>query len=389
MHGSMCRSIRKLPCFIAVGLMMASTQAAIEPNGRGLLDGCDEAGAITEVRETECVSDRRVDQRQEPTIGETDVSVESRASFEASTVGQTAKFSFGTDRKKKPWQTNDRTWMVTLTGKIDDKEDAALLGDLDGLTSGVSASYRYNLLWWDDLAAGSKADQAAIIRQKICDKDLVDRKKVFEEHNPGQRFTEDGRICSRTIISGPNKDLYIAQWVEQVETLRQFSSLSLQVKANYAKYDYFDTATLEKADDNETGVSASATYAKLTASGNVVFAGGRWERSFEAQDKVQRCTPGPVPGVETCDTQPFGPPKKNNKIIAYTEYRVFISGKYAVSPRVSYDFDDSTLGIRVPVYMVRNAKGSLSGGLRFDWNSKDEDIIISVFVSAPIKLLAP
>lgn len=379
---------------VACGCLCASAGgASIHPDGRGLLDGCDENGQLTEEQESACIGERRADQRQDAGVAATDVSVQSRASFEASTEGQTAKFSFGTDRKKKPWTDRTRTWMVTLSGKLDEKENAALLGDLDGLNEGVSASFRYNFEWWDSLAQSPLADKAKVIRREICAKDIVDRREEHEVKYPGQPFidslTDDGRICSRTTLDGPNEDLYKAEWVEKVETLRRFSTLSLELKANYAKFEYFDAASLAKTDDNETGFSASATYANLTSSGNVVFAGGRWERSYKAQDKVQQCVPGPAPGVEVCETQPFGAPKRESKFIAYTEYRAFIGGKYAFSPRLSYDFNDSKLGIRIPVWLVPNAKGSMSGGLRFDWNDDDKDVIVSVFVSAPIKLLSP
>lgn len=375
---------------LVTGLVWAtSPHAAIDPQGAGLLDGCDESGTLTADQETACVSERRVNQRQDATVSPADVSVESRASFEASTEGQTAKFTFGTDRQKKPWQHKPQTWMVTITGKVDEKDSAALLGDLDGLNDGVSASYRYNLEWWDNLATGSRADEAQVIRREICAKDLADRRRVHEAENPGQPFTDDGRICSRSVLSGPNKETYVREWVERVETLRQFSTLSLEAKVNYAEFEYFDATSLAKTSDKETGVSVSATYAMLTASGNVVFGGARWERSYKSQDKVQQCVPGPAPGVEVCDTQPFGAPERQNKLVAYTEYRAFVGGKYAISPRVSYDFDNSKLGIRIPVWLVPNAKGSLTGGLRFDWNNDDDDVITSVFVSAPLKLLSP
>lgn len=51
-----------------------------------------------------------------------------------------------------------------------------------------------------------------------------------------------------------------------------------------------------------------------------------------------------------------------------------------IAPKVTYDVEENSLGLVLPVYLVRDKKGDLSGGVSFGWQSETDEMVVSVFM---------
>ena len=60
----------------------------------------------------------------------------------------------------------------------------------------------------------------------------------------------------------------------------------------------------------------------------------------------------------------------------------------ALAPKILRNLEKDITAVDLPVYLVPNADGKLTGGLQLSWNSKDEDIVFGVFIGAPLDALS-
>jgi hypothetical protein len=88
-------------------------------------------------------------------------------------------------------------------------------------------------------------------------------------------------------------------------------------------------------------------------------------------------------GVVTCAEGPVGPPSTVNRKLLSAEMRGNL-GMVGYGLRAAHDFESDTTGIDLPIYLLRNAEGALTGGVRLGWSSKD-DVVVGIFLSSPFK----
>ena len=116
---------------------------------------------------------------------------------------------------------------------------------------------------------------------------------------------------------------------------------------------------------------------------------GRYERRYDAGTSARKCQPLPGAdagsGLDSCTDLPFGAPVRSNAFLVSAELRWFFRS-WAASPIVSYDSKKKVFGVQLPVYLVRNADGQLTGGFRLGWRDDTHDVTASVFVSKPLSL---
>jgi hypothetical protein len=96
-----------------------------------------------------------------------------------------------------------------------------------------------------------------------------------------------------------------------------------------------------------------------------------------------------------CLSGPVGAPARKEKLLTSVEWRrlyvlqptnpltTFGIKTLGASVQFTYDAHNDEYGIDLPIYLVPNDKGGLTGGVRLGYKSEDHDIVAGVFVGAP------
>lgn len=99
-----------------------------------------------------------------------------------------------------------------------------------------------------------------------------------------------------------------------------------------------------------------------------------------------------VPGEaeEHCVTGADGLPVRDKTGLISVETRHVLplsnSNKIALAPQFTYRFEDSEFGAELPIYLAPDKDGKLSGGVKFDYDSKGDNFGIGVFVGVPFSI---
>lgn len=126
----------------------------------------------------------------------------------------------------------------------------------------------------------------------------------------------------------------------------------------------------------------------LTSSlrGRVVYG-----QTYKDNDEAEICRSVSIPvGGTDCIKGPDGAPIRERTGLASIEGRklVTVNGKtqIALAPQVTYRFQDKNVGVEVPIYLVPDEKGKLSGGIKAVYNSKGDEFAVGLFVGVPFSI---
>lgn len=156
-------------------------------------------------------------------------------------------------------------------------------------------------------------------------------------------------------------------------------------KVGHEEFGYRDPATLVERSETQTPWSASAFLAYYPRKPNLLATlAYEHQEAWEAADTRTACPAGAAPVV--CVTGPLGPPTKSKKDLFSLELRRKFAD-FALAPIATYDAKDDVWGVEVPVYLLLNSDGALSGGVKFGWRSDDDDFRFGVFISQPFQVL--
>ena len=157
-------------------------------------------------------------------------------------------------------------------------------------------------------------------------------------------------------------------------------SLSLKAVAARPKYAYRESGTLAAAEFQKTNWSGSAAIA-IKRTSWLAQASYTHEQSRKPQKATEICTPsnlGPV-GTVVCYNTPIDAPAEIEKNIAALEGAYVIAGVAAVRAKVSYDVTSETMGVDVPIYVIPDASGLLSGGIRLGYRTDTDEFTAMLF----------
>ena len=178
--------------------------------------------------------------------------------------------------------------------------------------------------------------------------------------------------------------LYKAEAITAARSSRSaMQGVTFGVKANHQNFSFVLPAaptTAEKSSETGVGVSIGYTYVGIK---NLFTAGYSHEESYKASGKVQVCSPIGTTGSLACKEASLGAPRKEKAELGYLEAkRIIKAGRFAVAPRVEYDFKDSNYAVRVPLYFIANKEHQLTAGVALGYtDADDEGFGAAVFVS--------
>jgi len=256
-----------------------------------------------------------------------------------------------------------------VSSPIDDGERDAELATLDGMAGTLTLNLNWSGAFWTPPSAGA-AYQASL---PICQDYAQHHNLAFDPNNDCESdlFGEDKAALAR---------FHRAAFGTQLVYLT-----SIQFKAGRDTYEFNDPTSLESQEDTLYGFSGTAAFGLLTHSDNLWSAGFRAERSYKEQDKIDLCSPIPNSTTLVCESGRLGSPDREYEQVLYAEYRRFFHS-IAINPRVSHGFHNDVTGVDVPVYFLKDADNGFTGGVRAGWRSDTDDLSVSVFVGAVLRL---
>src|SRR5262249_45802708 len=159
--------------------------------------------------------------------------------------------------------------------------------------------------------------------------------------------------------------------------------------------DFVDVPTATKDSQHKGVWSAEAAQSFYQPNFALIAVGARYEDTYQAQKKTGTVCPVKTDVTSvTCATGALGPPESQHNKILFTEVKVEAktpSGKslgFALSPRVSYEFDKSHWSVDLPFYLLQDDKGGFVGGIQASYHESEKDkFSLGLFVGKKLDLL--
>lgn len=275
-------------------------------------------------------------------------------------------------------------WTVTVSTPLNKSGDETSLGNLDGLSGGTKLAIGFRELRVTGRAQPDTTSDKGLY--KTCDTARANYAADTARAGYNAKLAAE-QACSAWLVSQWDPTL-LPQFNEALWG-RNPVSIGWGVTATVAhqEFDYLETATLAKRSDEKTGWSVKASFAVQPVTWPALFVVA-YERQndWKAQKETILCPGGG--GPVTCVKGAGGPPADDDKDIVSAEYRQRFGG-FAMSMKVSQDFNNDVTGIDLPIYLVPNKDKALIGGLRLGWRSDTDDVTASVFVGTPFSFGMP
>jgi hypothetical protein len=165
--------------------------------------------------------------------------------------------------------------------------------------------------------------------------------------------------------------------------LRPLSMFTVGLTANTQQFTYLLADNLDEVHKNDkegVGITLAATHVLRRSAWTLGYS---HEESYKGTDKLQLCRPLGATGASTCTAASLGAPKKQKAEIAFLQNRVaFADGRFALAPRVEFDFKKSQWAARVPFYFIASKSHELTGGVAVGYTEvDDEGLGATVFIS--------
>lgn len=170
-----------------------------------------------------------------------------------------------------------------------------------------------------------------------------------------------------------------------------FTFAGITGKGGRQRYKFAEAPAYQDTADALTSYSATLVGGRYNAATQRFYtASVSRVRKYKEQDPVERCEPTGTPNVSKCKTIAGGAPRRQESTIADAVLNWRFAPQFGVAPRVARDFTDNVTAVSLPIYFVegtaKNEKNALNGGLSLEWNTKDRDLVVAIFVGQFVKL---
>lgn len=154
------------------------------------------------------------------------------------------------------------------------------------------------------------------------------------------------------------------------------------------EFKFVGKTDLKVAKEMHTSWSVSGVAGIALKTNMVIAASYRRAVAYQAGDKAQVCSALGSTGSTTCAEKvlggPGGPDKTN--VVSF-EVKQFFGGGFAVAPKINRDFTNGVTGIQIPIYVLQDKNGGLTGGITLGWRSDTKAFTASAFVGPVLRLL--
>lgn len=306
-----------------------------------------------------------------------------------------ALIRFGTNYNKS----SKVKWNVTIEAPFDEDDKTTILGDFDGLSNVSNIAFNLSGFKVKDREI---ADEYSIAVNELCTSLMENEGAQFEDCIDGEMRTSLKKSKSCQDKSENHCNAYIDKLLDdyhdkRLELYNSFvkqdiqSPLSAQIygaefKTGYGSYRFRNPENLNNEEVNKTSWSFSLYYNYLKH--NTVYGAGlSFQKSYNEMPKIELCEPLDIfDSTLSCLETRLGAPEEQERNIAYVQMSHHsTSHNFAIQPKISYDIEEKEFGVIMPIFLMRNEKDQLTGGLQLSWQSEDDDLVAGVFVGKAFK----
>ncbi len=165
------------------------------------------------------------------------------------------------------------------------------------------------------------------------------------------------------------------------------------IDASFGREDhtYLDRAAFKLPSVPRTSWEAGAYYGQINS--DLTFSWrirGVYGQTYKDNDEAPLCRTVSIPAGTECIKGPDGAPLRQRTGLFSVEARKLVTvsdgTQIAIAPQITYKTKDSNIGVEVPIYLVPDEKGKLSGGIKAVYNSKGDEFAVGVFVGVPFSI---
>jgi hypothetical protein len=145
---------------------------------------------------------------------------------------------------------------------------------------------------------------------------------------------------------------------------------SLKGEVGRQTFAFVDAVSFAGDSDTKYGAAGALTFGALVAPTNVfVSLGLRLENSYADADRLALCPPGTPGQSQGCPSKVVGPPMNTRRGVFEAEVRKYLPVRLrndhpiGVSAVLRRDWENKETSVEMPIYLVKDKKGGLSGGL--------------------------
>lgn len=158
----------------------------------------------------------------------------------------------------------------------------------------------------------------------------------------------------------------------------------------YSTYKFLDPVTAADGKATRWPISAKifgSYFPQNSNSDDALIGSFAYERSYKAAKTKALCPAATLP-VTTCPVGPVGKPNLTDKYLlavgerSYVKLDDFVISAFAIAQTITYDFNSDALGFDLPIYLVPDKDGNLTGGVRIGYNTSDDEVGICLFVGS-------
>ena len=302
----------------------------------------------------------------------------SRVSLKISRSAHTNPVNWGT---RKEVRTNVSAWTVTFAAPLNKKDKDTDVANLDGLANSFSVALKWTRFdYWR--SKPTDADD-----RKFCDRLGEAQAAELDTDNERQRKEAAKKIADACFDEFDSEKAYAAgpEWGREYEAMywpdRPRWVYGAEAKIGTEDFEFLDTQTFAEREQSETPWSVGGFVGVSKPDWGLTYLGFRYEEAFEEQKQASICTPIENSTALSCETKPLGAPAGKDKAIVFVEHRRHL-GQFAISPRVSRDFESNVTGVDFPVYFWKDKDGNLAGGIKAGWTSDEDGLDFSLFIGA-------
>jgi len=187
--------------------------------------------------------------------------------------------------------------------------------------------------------------------------------------------------------------LYAPEDLPKAESLRPGPlsggwGVALNGKVGQSDAVYYDAATLTKKTTQNKPWSLGIVASYIFPTNEQLVAIG-WDRrkTYKDKESATRCPqPATAPGPVECVTGSFDKPSEKSSNVITLEGRALFAGDMGMSISVARDLTKKVTSVEVPIYLMTNVTGALTGGLKVNWDSDTKKTVFGVFVGVPFNV---
>jgi hypothetical protein len=265
---------------------------------------------------------------------------------------------------------------VGATAKVGDAGAPTALADLNGLRNKTTAQFG---LLWSKWRNGISGDVNQILGP-VCD---------HYAEVTGRAEGTDFK-CRLGWFKRDRTEAGKAAYDELIEKLTPGEIFFVGANATVApeRFKFVDADDLAPApSETHTSWSVSGVGGVVFRTNTVAAVSYTREVAFSAGDPAQVCTPVGSAGALACTTRAVGAPGDDRTNRLSIEVKQFFGANFALAPKVNIDVSDQILGIEVPIYLIQDKKGGLTGGVTLGWRSDTKAFTASAFVGPVLTLI--